>query len=140
MRTLLGSLILGASALVLAPHTAYSQVTPPPVASYTTAQADNGKNVFDQNCAGCHGADLTGGEGPPLTGMPFIYTWGGQPVAGLIKFVQNNMPASAPGTLTPESTLNVISYILSKNKLAAGNSPLSATSPGIVLVPPGEKR
>jgi mono/diheme cytochrome c family protein len=140
MRTLLGSLILGISALVAVPQAASSQATPPPVASYTTAQADNGKNVFDQNCAMCHGSDLTGGQGPALVGAPFLYTWSGQQVSGLIKFVQNNMPASAPGTLTPEATLNVISYILSKNKLAAGTAPLSATSNGVVLAPPGEKR
>jgi mono/diheme cytochrome c family protein len=140
MKTLLGSLLLGASALIAAPHAASSQVTPPPVASYTTQQSDTGKDVFDNTCAGCHGSDLNGGQGPALVGAPFMYTWSGQQVAGLIKFVQNNMPASAPGTLTPETTLNVVAYILSKNKIAAGNAPLSATSTGIVLAPPGAKR
>jgi polar amino acid transport system substrate-binding protein len=141
MRTLLGSLILGATALLAVPHTASSQASSgPPAASFTTAQADNGRNVFDLNCAGCHANDLTGGVGPTLLGAPFNYTWGGQQVAGLIKFVQNNMPASAPGTLEPEATLNVVAYILSMNKVAAGETPLSATSTAVVVIPRGGKR
>ena len=123
-----------------APALVSAQTAGPPAASFTAAQAENGKMVFEQTCAGCHGADLTGGEGPPLTGAPFLYTWGGQTVAGLLKFVQANMPASSPGTLTPESALNVVSYVLSRNKIPAGNSPLTATSNAIVLVPPGDKR
>ena len=140
MRNLLGSLIFVASALVAAPQVASAQVARPPLASFTTAQADNGKLLFDQTCAGCHSADLTGGEGPPLLGAPFAYTWSGQSVAGLIKFVQNNMPMSSPGTLTPESALNVVAYILSMNKMTAGTAPLSATSSAVVLIPRGERR
>jgi mono/diheme cytochrome c family protein len=138
MRTLLGSLILGAS-LIAGPRPAAAQVARPPVASYTTAQADAGKVIFEQNCANCHGADLTGGEGPPLVGAPFLYNWNGQRVEGLIKFVQMNMPASAPGTLTPESSINAIAFILSRNKLAAGDNPLTANSSGIVLAPPEQR-
>jgi mono/diheme cytochrome c family protein len=140
MRNLLGSLIFGATALIAAPPVASAQVARPPAASFTTAQADEGKLIFDQNCAGCHSGDLAGGEGPPLLGAPFSYTWSGQSVSGLIKFVQNNMPATSPGTLTPESTLNVVAYILSRNKIAAGDAPLSATSSAVVLIPPGERR
>jgi mono/diheme cytochrome c family protein len=140
MRTLLPALALGASLLVAAPGLVSAQAAGPPAASFTTAQADNGKLVYEQNCASCHSADLSGGEGPPLTGAPFLYTWGGQQVVGLLKFVQNNMPASAPGTLTPEAALNVLSYVLSQNKIKAGDSPLTATTNAIVLVPPGDKR
>jgi cytochrome c len=140
MRTLLPALALGASVLMAAPASVSGQAVSPPAASYTTAQAENGKMVFEQGCASCHGADLTGGEGPALAGAPFLYTWGGQQVAGLLKFVQNNMPASAPGSLTPESAVSVVAYVLSRNKIPAGNSPLTATSNAIVLVPPGERR
>src|SRR5262245_14936301 len=139
MRTLLPSLVLGASLLAL-PALASGQAAGPPAASYTAAQAESGKAIFEQTCASCHSPDLTGGEGPPLVGAPFLYTWSGQTVAGLLKFVQNNMPMSAPGTLTPESALNVVAYVLSRNKIPAGTTPLSATTNAVVLVPPGGKR
>jgi cytochrome c len=110
-------------------------------ASYTTAQAERGKMVFDETCSRCHSSDLSGGEGPPLLGQPLLYNWGGQRISGLIRFVQTNMPMSAPGTLEMQTAVDVVAYVLSRNRVAPGDTPLSSTSTGVLIVPPPvEKR
>lgn len=44
--------------------------TAPPVETTTTgAGAAEGSAVYSANCAGCHGADGSGGVGPDLRGM-----------------------------------------------------------------------
>ena len=35
---------------------------------YTDVQATRGKDAYDANCARCHREDLSGGQGPALTG------------------------------------------------------------------------
>src|SRR3954451_23666218 len=36
---------------------------------YSQAQADRGKGLYSEQCASCHGSELTGGEmAPPLSG------------------------------------------------------------------------
>ena len=39
-----------------------------PAASAVAGDATRGKSVFATTCAGCHGADATGGVGPALAG------------------------------------------------------------------------
>jgi mono/diheme cytochrome c family protein len=113
----------------------------PPAASFTQAQVESGQMIFQDVCARCHSADLSGGEGPPLVGQPFLYTWNGQPVNGLLRFVFMNMPMSAPGTLTEEQAVNAVAYVLSKNRHTAGSTPLTLDSKAVVLAaPPGNRR
>lgn len=136
-------LAVAATLLAIAPgrSSAQARSSGPGPASYTTQQAEAGQMVFDEICARCHSGDLTGGEGPPLVGPPLLYNWGGQNIAGLIRFVRINMPMSAPGTLDDEQAVNVIAYVLSRNRVAAGSAPLTATSTGVLIVPPpGQKR
>jgi mono/diheme cytochrome c family protein len=42
---------------------------------FTEAQAGRGEALFRQSCAGCHGATLTGGTAPALTGPTFEASW-----------------------------------------------------------------
>jgi cytochrome c len=134
-------LLLGGLALVGLPGGAMAQSPAARMASYTEAQAERGREIFEQTCVRCHGADLTGGEGgPPLVGEPLLYTWGGQRVTGLLRFVLNNMPMSDPGTLDAETAAAVVAYVLSMNRIPAGETPLSSTSTGLVIVPPGGRR
>src|SRR5688572_2329219 len=39
---------------------------------YTDAQAARGQALFTKECAGCHGAELQGAQGPPLKGEGFL--------------------------------------------------------------------
>jgi S-disulfanyl-L-cysteine oxidoreductase SoxD len=92
---------------------------------YTDAQATQGKNVYSQNCASCHLDDLSGsGQALPLTGDAFMQSWEGQTVDDLYEVIHDTMPQDKPGTLTPDQTVQVISYILKFNKFPAGQTDL----------------
>ena len=42
------------------------------IQDYTEEQATRGKGLYSQECASCHGSELTGGEmAPPLAGCTF---------------------------------------------------------------------
>jgi mono/diheme cytochrome c family protein len=110
--------------------------TPTPAATYTAQQADSGKVVYERSCASCHGAMQEGGEGPPLKGASFLYAWNGQSAPGLIRFVQSNMPMSAPGSLSEASATAVTAYLLSINGVKASSAPLNRATTAVVLVPP----
>ena len=51
------------------------QISPRP-ALFTEAQAASGEALYRQSCAACHGATLTGGTAPALTGPAFEASWG----------------------------------------------------------------
>jgi mono/diheme cytochrome c family protein len=94
---------------------------------YSEAQAKRGEAVYKEQCAACHGDNLEGsGPMPPLAGKDFLANWGGKPVAEVFDKTQTSMPATAPGSLTPEQTADVISYMLSVGKYPAGAADLPA--------------
>jgi mono/diheme cytochrome c family protein len=94
--------------------------------AYTAAQADAGKAQFQTTCAPCHGADLSGGEGPDLAGAEFLKRWGKQTTSDLFKYVQG-MPPGGPALTDPEY-VTVVAYILQQNGAAAGDKALEATT------------
>jgi mono/diheme cytochrome c family protein len=88
---------------------------------YTEAQAYRGEKVADTTCIGCHGPKLDGGDsGPILVGERFLAGWTSQSVGELFAWMQEAMPAEAPGTLSKEDTAAVLAYILQLNKIPAG--------------------
>jgi mono/diheme cytochrome c family protein len=92
---------------------------------YSEAQAKRGEAVYKEQCAACHGDNLEGsGPMPPLAGKDFLANWGGKPVSEVFDKTQTSMPATAPGSLTPEQTADVISYLLSVGKYPAGSADL----------------
>jgi|SRR5690606_24939682 len=131
-------LALVASSLVFAVAQNYGNEPPPagteaaqaaqaPSASvgiFTVEQADRGATVFSSNCAGCHGADLSGGFGPSLA--PLGEHWQGQSLGALFRFVSSNMPFSAPGSLAAEEYLDVVAFVLRSNGYPAGDTALVA--------------
>ena len=67
-----------------------------------------GREVFLRNCAGCHGADGTGGVGPDLTTLPAAAD-----EAAVVKQVTNGgqiMP-SFSGTLSSQQIEDVAAYV-----------------------------
>jgi hypothetical protein len=48
---------------------------PPRAALFTDAQASAGEALYRQSCAPCHGATLSGGIAPALTGPAFETSW-----------------------------------------------------------------
>jgi cytochrome c len=120
------------SALAALPARASAQAAPS-APLYTAAQAEEGKKVFDASCAVCHGDDLAGkADAPPIAGEYFASSWGGHKVSELLEFVQGNMPFTSPGSLDEDSYLRVVAYVLSRNGVPAGETPLAKGAAGVI--------
>ncbi|MGA7343208.1 MAG: cytochrome c, partial [Terracidiphilus sp.] len=99
---------------------------------YTAEQAQQGKALYQKQCATCHGNALEGmGKNVPLTGNVFLDKWTDQTLADLFMKTNTTMPASAPGTMTPDETSQVLAYILSMNKFQPGRNPLPTDPDGL---------
>lgn len=96
-----------------------------PPALYTEGQAKAGADVFAQNCALCHGADLKGGAAPALVGQGFAPEGGGIALGGVFTMVAQQMPQNAPGSLSQTQYEDVMAYILQANGYPAGATPLA---------------
>ena len=93
---------------------------------FTAAQADAGRGVYDQNCAGCHGANFQGsGDAPALAGGTFMLHWRPKMVSELFGEIIQTMPPTSPGSLGEAAGLNVTAYILMRNGAQAGTRPLT---------------
>jgi len=97
---------------------------------YSTAQADHGRQLFDDNCAKCHQSTLDGSdEIPPLKGSHFMADWEQQSANDLMERVHTTMPLDDPGKLNTQSATDVIAYLFQQNGMPAGNQPLQ---PGLL--------
>ena len=95
--------------------------------AYTSAQAASGATVYGQSCAQCHGARLQGQSGPPLSGQTFSQAYAAGTAALLYDFISRQMPLNTPGSLSQQQYLDVTAFVLSRNGLLAGDTPLSMT-------------
>jgi mono/diheme cytochrome c family protein len=95
---------------------------------YTDAQAANGRIVFGQQCAICHGQNLRGKVGPALAGPQFLSVSQYQELTAdyLYKFMVKQMPKNAPGSLGKTQYLDLLAYILKVNGYPAGEQKLTA--------------
>jgi cytochrome c len=94
---------------------------------YTAEQAKRGEKVYAEQCGFCHGDNLEGSAViPPLSGANFYGAWKGKSAADLFEKVHQTMPATAPGSLTPEQAADVVAHMLSVGKYPAGTTELSA--------------
>jgi mono/diheme cytochrome c family protein len=89
---------------------------------YTTAQASAGKIAYADKCASCHGtmASATPDMAPLLNDYVFQDTWKTRSVGDLFERIRNTMPQNQEGTLSPQSTAEIVAYILSANQLPVG--------------------
>jgi len=101
--------------------------------AYSAAQATRGKAVYSDQCLVCHGENLEGVVGPPLTGDDFLGDYGGKPVADVIQKIQGTMPQQAPGTLTHAQATDLAAFILQSNKWPAGADLTDATATNATL-------
>src|SRR5215471_4050892 len=75
---------------------------------YTEQQATRGQAVYRARCVSCHGPDLAGRTGPPLTGSDFIASWDKDPVSELANKIVRTMPKNEPPALTAPETADVL--------------------------------
>jgi mono/diheme cytochrome c family protein len=96
--------------------------------SFTAEQAARGKAIYTRRCVDCHGSTLDNGEfgGAPLNGAYFKGHWGAGPVAALVAYTKVRMPPDGPGSLSDQSYVDVVSYLLSMNGYASGDAELPA--------------
>ena len=105
---------------------------------YADAQAKRGEAVYADNCAACHGPTLGGDIGPALAGPRFAARWKDKSVADVFEKIQTTMPASAPGSLTPEQTADVVALVLKTNHYPGGATELTAAAAPQKKTPLGE--
>ena len=103
-----------------------AQQPPAPPGPFTAAQATAGRTAYDQNCAGCHGADLRGV--PPLAGPTFFGGWSTRSTRDLLNTMTASMPPDRPGQLREEVYLDIAAYILQVNGRTPGNQMLTMTT------------
>jgi S-disulfanyl-L-cysteine oxidoreductase SoxD len=99
---------------------------------YSADQAAQGKTLFAEKCATCHGADLSGAEmAPPLVGAIFLGDWVGQSAGDLFTRIHTTMPANDPGSLNNAQAAQALAYILSMNQFPAGATALPTDDAGL---------
>src|SRR5215204_4080148 len=92
---------------------------------YTADQAKRGDALYKEQCATCHGDNLEGsGPMPPLAGKDFLTNWSGKSLGDLYEKIQTTMPATAPGTLMPAQTADLLAFVLKSCKFPAGSTAL----------------
>jgi alcohol dehydrogenase (cytochrome c) len=121
---------IGTAALMGAGQSAGNPAQPPRAALFTDAQATSGEAMYRQSCAGCHGATLTGGTAPALTGPAFEASWSDPRVtlADTFFIARTTMPPRASSSLTVQDHAAVFAYILKVNGFPSGPDALTAAS------------
>ncbi len=107
---------------------------------YSEPQATRGEELYQQNCAVCHGAQLQGTPAAPLTGPAFSGRWedGKHTLDDLYYIIRSLMPNTAPGSLTKAQYADIVAYILKANRDPAGEAelvPKAADMKATVLQP-----
>lgn len=90
--------------------------------TFTAPQAIGGGANYQRSCASCHGAELEGFSAPQLSGPNF--SWLDRPVSQFHDYIQDMMPADAPGTLSDAQVSTIIAYIAQSNGMEAGETAL----------------
>src|SRR5437867_6233904 len=92
---------------------------------YSAGQAARGQQIYQAQCAGCHGNAMEGTIGSPLVGDSFLSNWSARPLANLVDKIQKTMPFNLPGSLSRQQSTDLAAYILQAGKFPAGQAELS---------------
>lgn len=84
---------------------------------FSQKQASAGRNVYSMQCSACHSTSTH-------TGSAFMKSWQGRTVWDLYAFLKDNMPQSEPGALTDQEYIQVVTYLLSLNRMPSGDADL----------------
>lgn len=102
---------------------------------FTNSEAAQGRIVFEEHCAACHGEDLRGKIGPALIGASLGSAGDHTTVSIMFNVIAFEMPADDPASLTKQNYSDVMAYILQRNGYPAGTHPLSGMAVGILDTP-----
>jgi cytochrome c len=104
----------------------------------------HGREVFEQQCAACHGAQgeggvgdrLVGGQGTLATPKPIKTVGSYWPYAPtLFDYIRRAMPQNAPQSLGNDDVYAVSAYILNLNGLFPADATLDAKSLSAIKMP-----
>lgn len=106
---------------------------------FNSEQVEGGRVLYEEQCASCHGADLSGGNSSSLKGEDFLVRWSldGQTVGDLYYLIRSTMPLGSGNSMTEQEYLNIVTYILAENGYTAGSDTLRADNPIIEEIPVG---
>ncbi len=109
--------------------------------AFSAAQAARGKAAYNQHCASCHHAELTGLQAPALKGAQFLDRWREFPMSVLIDTLQMEMPKGNPGGLPEPVYRDIATYIVEANGVQPGERELTAEDARVTLLvgPDGPK-
>jgi cytochrome c len=156
--------VLGVLALACAPRShaqsAYGigrSATPAEIAGWTididrngnnlppgSGSVSHGREVFDQQCASCHGPKgeggigdkLVGGQGTLATPKPVRTVGSYWPYAPtLFDYIRRAMPQNAPQSLSNDDVYAVSAYILNLNALLPAAATLDAKTLSAIKMP-----
>ena len=93
---------------------------------YTEEQAQRGAEIFDRECAGCHGPAGAGGSmAPALVGAAFTANYDGQTVGDLFERNRTTMPVGKEGKLSAQQIADITAFVLQVNKFPTGATELA---------------
>lgn len=113
-----------------------------------SGSVSHGHEVFDQQCAACHGAKgeggvgdrLVGGQGTLATAKPVRTVGSYWPYAPtLFDYIRRAMPQNAPQSLSNDDVYAVSAYILNLNGLLAADATLDARTLSAIKMPNRDK-
>jgi hypothetical protein len=90
---------------------------------YTVEQAARGRDIYTVKCRDCHGEDLSGHDGPGLTGDRFRRQWETDTLKSLFATLRR-MPQDDPGSISDDMRIDLVAYILSANGFPPGPAEL----------------
>src|SRR6266850_569182 len=109
-----------------------------------SGSVSHGREVFDQQCAACHGArgeggigdQLVGGQGTLATPKPVRTVGSYWPYAPtLFDYIRRAMPQNAPQSLSNDDVYAVSGYVLNLNGLLPADATLDARTLGAIKMP-----
>ncbi|SRR6266403_209365 len=109
-----------------------------------SGSVSHGREVFDQQCAACHGAKgeggvgdrLVGGQGTLATPNPVKTVGSYWPYAPtLFDYIRRAMPQNAPQSLSNDDVYAVSAYILNLNGLLPAEATLDARALSAIKMP-----
>ena len=109
-----------------------------------SGSVSRGHEVFDQQCASCHGAKgegglgerLVGGQGTLATPKPVRTVGSYWPYAPtLFDYIRRAMPQNAPQSLSNDDVYAVSAYILNLNDLLPADATLDARTLSAIKMP-----
>jgi len=96
---------------------------------FASEQISVGQSEYLENCAGCHGNNLSGGnDSPALAGKGFMQSWGPRTTKALYQFISTAMPVGNEGNLSSGAYADITAFLLAANGAKPGSQILTGST------------